>query len=325
MGFEANRNNSTNGDNDWRPSVDYAALHKYMVETCKLEDEKPQIGIISGIIDLGIQVLEPAKMEWKGSKADEEAELLRSPTNWFENDPEDGKRYKFWNKKPTQAVAITVDFPGIIVDKGKFYNTDGTSTPAPLRLILNGEFVRKTPEGKRFKDVGKLFTTEVKKNDKTNNQWSMMPNNTLYKLAVGAGVIRQGQAFTNESVINLLGKTMLFNVRVHMNKGQYYNEKVSFISGLMDGIVVPPYDINLLYSVGFNSNNDDKAIQFLTAPIINRMKLSTQYIASNVRKQIEVIHPYQKINDNTNNDTSNNNTASKPKDVPSYDPDSLPF
>lgn len=323
MAFEATRNNSTNGDNDGRPSVDYAALHKYMVETCKLEDEKPQIGIISGIIDLGIQVLEPAKMEWKGSQADEEAELLRSPTNWFENDPEDGKRYKCWNKKPTQAVAITVDFPGIIVDKGKFYNTDGTSTPAPLRLLLNGTFYKKgNPKG--FMDLGKLYTTEVKKNDKTNNQWSMMPNNTLYKLAVGAGVIRQGQAFTNESVINLLGKTMLFNVRVHMNKGQYYNEKVSFISGLMDGIVVPPYDTNLLYSVGFNSNNDDKAIQFLTAPIINRMKLSTQYMTSNVRKQIEVIHPYQKISDNTGIDTPNN-VAPKAMNIPSYDPGDLPF
>ena len=320
MGFEASHTNTN--DNSDRPSVDYSALHKYMVETCGLEDEKTVVGIISGIIDLGIQTPEYAKMECNMSKAQEEAELDKFPGSWFMTDDLDGKRYKCWNKKPVQSVAITVDFPGIIVDKAKFYE-EGSSAPAPLRMLLNGTFFRKA-EPKGFMDVGKLFTTECRKNEKTNNQWSFLPNNTLYKLAVGAGVIKQGQPFTNDIVINLLGKALLFKARAHINKGGYYNEKVSFAAGLIDGMTVPSYDTNLLYSVGFNSNNDDKAIQFLTAPIINRMKLSTQYMTSNVRKQIEVIHPYQKIVDGTVTVTPNN-VAPKAMDIPSYDPQSMPF
>jgi len=314
MGFEATVGGVV-GSSD---GVDYTEFNKYMVDTCKLQDTKTVVGIISGIIDLGMQEQPDAEMEFNGSPAQEADELAKGGTTYFKT--VDNKRYKCWKKKPTKSIAITVDIPSIIVDKGQFFSGDKTPNPQPLRMILNSSFYRKEIG---CTDLGRLFNREMRKNEKTNNQWSINYSNLLYKMAVGAGIIKQNAPFLPEDIIKLLGVPLLFKVQIYMNPKGYYTEKIAFAAGLIEGMPVPQYDRNLLYSVGFDSNNDDKAIQFLSAPIRNRMQLSSEYPNSKVKVQIERIHTYQK----SSNDKASSPTpveSSKPAS-PAYDEDSIPF
>ena len=67
---------NTNSDNADRPKVDWDARARHIVDAVGTQKKaKAMIGIISGIIDLGMQVQEDAKMEFKGDAADEAAEL----------------------------------------------------------------------------------------------------------------------------------------------------------------------------------------------------------------------------------------------------------
>lgn len=292
MGFEA-RGNNTNIDD--APRVDYKAMNKYMVETCGLEKEKTVVGIVSGIVDLGLQQQEDAMVEYNGTEEQEREETASKPQTYFETIG--GKRYKRWPQKPQYAVAITVDFPGIIVDKGQFYDN---SNPAPLRICLNGQFWRKELG---VMGLGRIFTLTLRKNDKTHDKWSLLPNNTLYKMAVGSGIIEQGEAFLPKDIDNLLGKALLFKARVWFN-GEYYSEKITYAAGLVEGMPVPEYDESLLYSVGFMSDNDDKSIKFLTNPIINTMKMSSEWEGSKVQEQIERVKGYSTKGNNQDTDDS---------------------
>lgn len=127
-----------------RKQVDWDARSKYIVEKVGTQKKaKAMIGIISGIIDLGLQVQEDAKMEWKGDEASELEELEKNPDQYFETLPNDKKiptRYKRWKVKPCQQVAFTVDFPGIMLNQSQFFGEDD-GVEHPLRMLLNGEFL----------------------------------------------------------------------------------------------------------------------------------------------------------------------------------------
>ena len=316
MGFEVE--NTTGSDSDRAP-VNYDAYNKYMVETCKATKKKTVAGIISGIVDLGLQDQEDAKMDFTGSKEQEAAELEKFPGSWFEtiNDDSGGtKRVKCWKKKPVKSLAITIDIPGIIVDKAPYFTDGKESNPAPLRMILNSTFYRKEIG---CVDLGRLFTLSMRKNDKTNNNWSITFNNNLYKMAVGTGVIEHGDPFLPQDITKLLGKAALFEIQVHINDKGYYNEKVKYAASLIDGMTVPDYDEELLFSTGFNANNTDNEVQFLSSPVINRIKLSSEYEGSKIKSQIERIHSYQKSENNVSEDVKEEEPIKeKTKDIPKF-------
>jgi hypothetical protein len=92
MSFEFNVENvnTTNTNNDDRPKVDWDARANYIVDKAGTQKKaKAMIGIISGVIDLGLQVQEDAKMEWKGDEASEAEELAKNPEQYFETLPND--------------------------------------------------------------------------------------------------------------------------------------------------------------------------------------------------------------------------------------------
>lgn len=291
MAFEARGNNKAEGNND-KLNVDFDALNKYVVQTAGLEQEETVIGIISGVVDLGEQPQEDAMVEWKGTPDEEREEVASRPETYFEDIGE--KRYRRFPVKPVQCVALTVDLPDVIVDKAQFFTDGEVNNPAPLRLCMNGTFWRKNL---KVMDLGRLFQLTLRKNDKTHDQWSFLPNNTLYKMAVGAKIISQGEPFTPERIPELLGKALLFKVRIFFNDAGYYTERISYAAGLMKGQSIPEYDTDLLFSVGFMSDNDDQSIKFLTNPMINRMKMSSEWEDSEVKKQIERIKGWTKSED----------------------------
>lgn len=276
MSFEVR---NTGNHSEDRVQIDWESLNKYIVETAQLQQQECLVGIVSGVHDLGVQPQEDAQLEWKGTPEEEAAEIAKNKDTYFEDlkDYGDGgkvKRYKRFPVKPAQSVAITVDFPDIQIDKGQFF---GKSNPAPLRLVLGGEF-------KSF--IAKPLSLTLRKNDKTNNQWSFPFNHTLYKMAVGAKIINQGEPFLPNDIDKLLGKALQFKAQVFFNKEGFYTEKCAFAAGLSRGQVAPELDESLLSMVMFNADNKKEHLDQLRSSIKNTMRKASDFAESKLKDQI---------------------------------------
>lgn len=276
--------NNSNADRPKMSKEQWEDLNKYVVETANLQQPETLVGIVSGIVDVGVQPQPDAQYLFTGTPAEEVVEIEKDPTCRFEDlkDYQDGgkvKRYKLKPVKAAQSVVFAIDFPDIMLDKGKFF---GNSDIKPLRLLLGGEF---TPAGGKT-IAARPAPLSVRKNDKTNNQWSMPFNSTIYKMAVAAKLIAQGEAFLPERVDELLGKALQFKVQVFLNDGKYFTEKCAFAAGLSRGQVAPAYDQSLLHMIQFNDDNKPEALKQLRASVKNTMRNATDFNESKVKDQI---------------------------------------
>lgn len=278
------RSTGSNNSNSDRPQVNWEALNKDIVETAGLQDVETIVGIVAGIYDVGVQPQPDAQYLWEGTEEEEAEEIKKDPSVKFEDlkDYQDGgkiKRYKLKPVKPAQSVVFAIDLPDVIVDKGIHF---GNSDPKPLRLLLGGEF---TPAGGKT-IAAKPQALTMRKNDKTNNKWSMPFNSTVYKMAVAAKIIKQGEPFVSSRVDELLGKAMQFKVQVFLNDGKYYTEKCAFAASLSRGQVVAEYDESLLHMIQFDEDNSEDALKQLRASVKNTMRNSTEFETSKIKDQI---------------------------------------
>lgn len=282
MGFNVRTQSQQSSES--KVQVDWEAYNKYIVETCGLQNEEVLNGIISGVYDLGVQEQEDAQVEWKGKPEEEAAEIAKG--NYFEDlmdhQSKTMKRYKRWKQKPVQSVAFAVDFPDVVLDKAPFFG--GDSNPQPLRMIMGGEFV--LTGGTRI--IAKPQPIVIRKNDKTGNKWSFVPNSTIYKLAVGTKLINSGDAFTGDMIDQLLGKAAQFKVRVYLKDG-YLNEKCAFAAGLARGAVAPQFDPSILHIVQFDTDNKEEDLKQLRVSVRNTMSRASDYAGSKLQAQLDKI------------------------------------
>lgn len=287
--FNVENTGNSQASNDNRPKVDWDALNQHVIDAAGTQNEsKAEIGIISGIIDLGLQVQEDAKMEWKGDASSEAEELDKNPEQYFETLPNDKgvpTRYKRWKVKPCQQVAITVDFPSIMVNKGQFFG-DENAKPLPLRMLLNGEFY--------IKDIGKVVgkpynIKEVKQDD---GSWAFKNNTQLHKLAAATGVLNEQGRFKPHMLGNLIGKAALFDIQVFLKKGtdgkSYFNENIK-LSGKIPQIMIPmipEIDQSLLFGVNFKGKQDPAVLKNLRQSVINTMKQAVNFEGSDIQKAL---------------------------------------
>lgn len=290
--FDAYGANKTESSD--RPQVDWAAMNKYIVEAVQCENEEVLVGVISGIYDLGIQEQKPGEYVFEGDESAEREEIAANPTCHFETRArfyDNGKwlenvRIKVVPKKDAQSVAFAVDFPDVIVDKGSFF---GESNPLPYRMLLGGEFILKG--GTAVVAAPQALT--IRKNDKTGNQWSMMPNSTIYKMAVGAKLVKPGEPFLPERLGELLGKALQFKIRVGFNDAGYLQEKCAFAAGLGRGQVAPQFDKSILHGVTFNRANDPNALKQLRKSVKNTIQRAKNYEGSVIAGELGDTEPTQ--------------------------------
>ncbi len=291
MSFTFNVEGSTQSNNQASNSVqvDWDARAKYLVETVGTQKKaKAMIGIISGIIDLGLQVQEDAKMAWTGDEASEAAELEKNPNQYFETLPDDKgvpTRYKRWEVKPCQQVALTVDFPGVMINQGQFFG-DENATEHPLRMLLNGEFFIKGVG----KTVGKPYNIkEVKQSD---GSWGFKNNTQIYKLAAATDVLDDKGNFKPYMLGNLLGKAALFEVQVFTKKGddgkEYLNEKIKLSGQVPDVMVpmIPELAPEYIYGVNFKGEQNPEVLKQLRQSVVNTMRLAQNFEGSDVQKAL---------------------------------------
>lgn len=285
MSFDAY--GTSKSSNNARKEIDYDALNKYVVETAALQKPEILVGVVAGIVDLGEQEQPDAEFVFTGSKADEEAEFEKNPETYFKNgiDPNTKKPARFlcYPQKPRQSVAIAVDFPEILIDKGQFF---GESKPLPLRLWLGGTFY---VEGKGMVVARPTPLKEVNINKEGGKAvWSFSPLHLFYKMAVGAKLIEPGEVFKSGSIDQLVGKSFQFQVQIFFkeNKGkQYYTENIKFVGGLGRGQA--PQELDSTFLIQFNKPNSPEALKNLRNHVINTIKNANNYQGSNIQKELE--------------------------------------
>lgn len=348
MSFDAYAPVTTSTQSD-KPKVDFDALNKMVVDTCQLQQPETLLGVVAVIADLGTQKLPDS--EYDLDKEDEgltiEELTAKHSALLAENHQSDkqvgkitkfGKSYdsmkkewlirKFVKQADRQAVAMAIDFPDILLDKGKFFG-ETEPNPKPLRLWLGGQYWNKF-----IGEKGKMLIQNVIPLKVTNiaqppaKVWSMNPKSVPHKMAVASKVVETGEAFLPQDIDKLLGKTLQFKAQVFFNKGtdgkQYYTEKVSFAAGLARGQT--ERSVENTYLVQFNKENDPQALKELRAHVINTIEQATNFEGSAIQKQLSEVRGVA-----TSTTTSVSVVAETPKQpkasvvADDLDMDSVPF
>ena len=263
--------------------VDWDALNNYIVKTCGLQDGDTLVGYISALYDLGIQTPADSEYVFTGTPEEEAAEIAKNPSVYFKDGLDDNKspaRLKCAPSKPFQHVTFAVDFPEIMLDKGKFFGDDGGAKP--LRLYLGGDFWM-------GKEIGKVVQNPFSmKNTTKTGAWSFDSKATIYKMAVGAKLIKDGEPFESKRIGELLGKSLQWKVKIDLteNKGKFYlNQKIGYAAGLGRGQQSIDPVMELVY-VGFNKDNDAQAVNEIPSHIVNTMKRASNFEGSKLQQQL---------------------------------------
>lgn len=268
--------------------INYEQLNKYVVEAAGLQERETLVGYISQIVDLGTQKLPDVESVFTGTPEEEADIIAKQPDTYFKDgfDYEAKKqaRFKCYPQKDQPCVAFAVDFPDIMIDKGKFF---GESNPLPLRMWLGGQFYSKE-SGMVIGRPTPLRYTNLDKSRKT-KAWSMALNSIPYKMAVAAKIVKAGEPFLPDRIDELLGKSFQFSAQIWMKEGnngtEYYTEYVNFVGALGRGQAEcqHPTEPQLIH---FDNNNSEKSIKELRAHIVNTIKRATNYSGSKIEAQI---------------------------------------
>lgn len=302
MSFETQRSESTNTD-----GTDWEALNNYVIETANLKEPETLIGYVSMIVELGTQELEDSKMPFSGTPEDEakilEEELERfkgKGTTYFDdckNYQAGGQvqRHKCWKNKPSPCIALAVDFPDIMLDKGQFFEDGGNKLP--LRIWLGGQFFSR--------EHGMIMgsKTVLKENKKDFDDWSFGKKHTLHKMAVAASLCSSTEPFGGPRIEELLGKSMQFSVQIFKNHKGYYTEKCKFIGALGRGQVEAEIGSKIA-CVYFNHSTPMEDWKNVSNHVKNTIRTATNYVDSEAQLAIE-------------GKTDNNTTPPPPPSQPS--------
>ena len=286
-------NAPVNTSNEDRKQIDWDARTKYMVEKAGTQEgPESMIAIVSGLIDLGLQKQDDAKMEFKGSAADEAqvladetAKTKAEPKQYFETLPNDQgvpTRYKRWEVKPAQQVALTIDFGDIMLNQSQFFDEVDSGEEHPLRMLMNNEFYMKGVG----KIVGKMYGLKESRND--DGTWGIKSNTILYKLAQACGGVLDSKANLKPAYLgNLLGKAALFEVQLFTNTydgKEYLNEKVKLSGQVPKAMqkLIPTIDQSYIYGVNFTGEQNPEVLKNLRQSVINTMQLAVNFAGSDL-------------------------------------------
>lgn len=280
------------------PTVDFDALTKHVVEAVGAKKPDSRILIISGVVDLGYQKQEDAKMEWKGTDA-EKAEIERKAAagetqEYFEIVPHGQHNVptlcKRWPSKDQREVAIFLDDPTRLVNYGQFFGHEDGGEALPYRMMLNNEFYNKDLGGKV---PGRDINLREHRND--DGTWGFKSNTILYKIGQACEVLDGEDGVEGnmkpQYLGNLIGKAILCNVTVNTTEHggkTYLSEKVGFNGAVpsMMKPMIPTLDEKHMFMINFKGENDPVALKNLRQSCINKLKWAVNFADSDLRQQL---------------------------------------
>lgn len=304
MAFKTSAVTTTSNNSD-RPQVDFDALNEFVVEQVGCQQPETLNGVLTGIIDLGNQKLPDAEYDVDSG---DESLTVEELTDKYSADIESGKISKFdivkdWSTRPPkevikkfvpqkdrQCISYCVDFPDVMLDKGKFFGEN--SEPKPLRLYFGGQYYNTFSKKMMVQNLLPLKITNIAKDPQNSKVWSLSPKSQLHKMAVAAKLINTGDAFLPDNIDELLGKTLQFKVQIGFNeKGdkKYYFEKLSFLGAIQRKD--KPFEDVPVFLIQMDEENDPEALKGLRKHIINTMEMSTNFEGSALQKQLLEVRP----------------------------------
>lgn len=324
-------------------NVDFDALNNYSVETCGLQNPETLRGVVSVMVDLGTQelpdsqylpdaedvALSKEQLNTKYAADIADGKITKFDDAW-DNLSKSFKVHKFVPQKPRQSVVFAVDFPEIMLDKGKFFG-ETTPNPKPLRLWFGGQFWNKEQSKMVVQNVIPLKVTKDD-NIAGGKEWTMGVLSTPYKMALGAKLIAPNDAFNPSRVSELLGKTLQFEARVFFNKSkngkEYYTEKLKYVGALGRG--QEPLEVENTYLIQMNQPNDPQGLKELRKHVINTIENATNFEGSAIQKQLAEVRGGGGSSNSVSSTTTQNDTPSIPKVSPAQNTpvdldDDLPF
>jgi hypothetical protein len=293
-------------------TVDWAELNNYVVETCNLQERETLVGYISGIVDLGTQKMPDAEYPFEGDEDEEAAEIEKDSSVYFKDgyDPDTRKpcRMKCKPQRDQQAVAIAVDFPEIMLNKGKFFG-DEEAGEKPLRIWMGNSFFMKD-HGMIIGRPTPLRITNLDKTRKT-KKWSFAKNHLFYKMALAAKLIKNDDCFLPNDIDKLVGEAFQFSVQVYFKKAKdgkdYYTEYIGFVGGLGRGQAKPEV-VTEPFLIQFMEKNNEVALKELRNHVINTMKMARNWEGSVVKKQLEALKPSESTSNEGSDTTEGEDT-----------------
>jgi len=280
---------TTSAGSEKKSDVNWDELNQHIIDTAGLQERETLVGYVSAIVDLGIQKQEDAEYVFEGDADDEAEEIEKDGRVYFKDginqETKKPARMKCLPQKDQQAIAIAVDFPDIMVDKGQFF---GESNPKPLRLWMGGQFYTQN-NGMILGRPTALKVTNLDKERKT-KKWSLAQNHVLYKMAVAAKLIKPSECFLPNDIDKILGQAFQFSAQVYMKEGKggksYFTEYINFVGALGRGQATPEL-VTTPILIQFNKKNPDEAVAELRNHVINTMKMATNWEGSMIQKQVE--------------------------------------
>ncbi len=278
-------NTNASGDtNSDRPKVDYEAINAHVIERAGTATKARSLpGYISSIVDLGVQPRTVETIVKDGEEYPDDAEYYTG--QWGD---QKGKPCVRFTVPAKQAIAITVDFPQIMVDWGQFYPDRGE---LPLRLVLNGERLVQGDDGKWKSVVQKLIYLSEKKHE--DGTWAVAKNALLHNLAAAAGILDAQGYFNVNRIGELLGQCLQFQFRVYMKPGKngksYYTEEIKLAGIVPEGVPVPAMPEGVVNGIVWSDGTkpDADAVSKLRLSIRNTIKNATNFNGSTIAPLID--------------------------------------
>lgn len=271
------------GSDNAGSNADWEGFNQELKE--KIGELDSRIGIISGIVDLGIQTMPDTEFEYKGDASQQKLlseDKVEKYGNHIRTD-EDGKEWLVLPQKPCRNFAILADFPEIDIDYGKFFSEDGESQVRPYRHILNGEWF-KMIDGKRYNVVNLKASCNKKENkDKV---WTFGEKSYIAKLAKACGVADQ-VLDAQMDVGYLMEEYCMFPLGVEEKNG-YINVKIESPAPKHKSIPDPEWNATPCF-INFFGENDEESLKTLKASVKNTMAMARNFKDSDVRKQLEAL------------------------------------
>jgi hypothetical protein len=271
--------------------IDWDALNKYTVETANLQEPETVVGVVVGIVDLGVQDQEDAEVVFVGTPEDEERIVVEKPDTYFidgiDQQTKKRARLKCWPVKPQPCVAVAVDFPDILLNKGQFFN-DKSAELKPLRLWLGDTFYTKE-HGSVIARLTALKPSNLEKDKSKPPIWSLAQNHLFYKMAVASKIVKPGESFDRTQIDEVLGHSYQFQVQVFTKEGkdgkEYLQEKIKFVGGLGRGQTAPESPVEP-FLIQFNKVNSEESVKQLRAHVVNTIKKASNYNGSAIQRQL---------------------------------------
>ncbi len=186
----------------------------------KTRKEKSLIGRVNLVMDLGFPPSAPSEWETKCALPSGDEEYSQEEIEWMEKNPSHDfiwtKAYDESVKKsvtvrkqtspsyPAQEYGVAVDFPQIILDYSKHYeSTSDKEDLRPLRISLNGSFHQRYPKTIVFDGSFKPVSN----------------NNLIYKICAAAD--REKELVDSQfDIATVAGATCNFTVRADLNTSE---------------------------------------------------------------------------------------------------------